>query len=112
MSFANKIFRKQRIQKNQKKTSIAVQVCTFKTLSCLHENYVTGLRIELATPRFAVRCVVFYACESGIFSCLRKFIHSVPRACHGTVYGKKISNDQELLQSDPTSCPQNQTGNN
>ena len=25
---------------------------------------------------------------------------------------KKISNDQELLQSDPTSCPQNQTGNN
>ena len=24
---------------------------------------------------------------------------------------KKISNDQELIQSDPTSCPQNQTGN-
>ena len=25
---------------------------------------------------------------------------------------KKISNDQELIQSDTTSCPQNQTGNN
>ena len=25
---------------------------------------------------------------------------------------KKISNDQELIQSDPTSCPQNQNGNN
>ena len=25
---------------------------------------------------------------------------------------KKISNDQELIQSDPTSCPQNQQGNN
>ena len=25
---------------------------------------------------------------------------------------KKISNDQELIQSDPTSCPQNQKGNN
>ena len=25
---------------------------------------------------------------------------------------KKISNDQELIQSDPISCPQNQTGNN
>ena len=25
---------------------------------------------------------------------------------------KKISNDQELIQSDPTSCPQNQRGNN
>ena len=24
----------------------------------------------------------------------------------------KISNDQELIQSDPTSCPQNQKGNN
>ena len=25
---------------------------------------------------------------------------------------KKISNDQELIQSDPTSCPRNQKGNN
>ena len=25
---------------------------------------------------------------------------------------KKISNDQELIHSDPTSCPQNQKGNN
>ena len=25
---------------------------------------------------------------------------------------KNISNDQELIQSDPTSCPQNQKGNN
>ena len=25
---------------------------------------------------------------------------------------KKMSNDQELIQSDPTSCPQNQKGNN
>ena len=28
------------------------------------------------------------------------------------VQGKMISNDQELMQSDPTSCPQNQRGNN
>ena len=41
--------------------------------------------------------------------------------CHGdgaSVYStqrmesKKISNDQELIQSDPISCPQNQKGNN
>ena len=25
---------------------------------------------------------------------------------------KKISNDQELIQSDPIACPQNQKGNN
>ena len=28
------------------------------------------------------------------------------------VQSKKISNDQELIQLDPTSCPQNQKGNN
>ena len=30
----------------------------------------------------------------------------------GNPQSKKISNDQELIQSDPTSCPQNQKGNN
>ena len=28
------------------------------------------------------------------------------------IESKKISNDQELIQSDPTPCPQNQKGNN
>ena len=28
------------------------------------------------------------------------------------IESKRISNDQELIQSDPTSCPQNQKGNN
>ena len=28
------------------------------------------------------------------------------------ILSKKISNDQELIQSDPTSCPINQKGNN
>ena len=31
---------------------------------------------------------------------------------HPSIKSKKISNDQELIQSDPTSCPQNQKGNN
>ena len=32
--------------------------------------------------------------------------------CMFTVKSKKMSNDQELIQSDPISCPQNQKGNN
>ena len=28
--------------------------------------------------------------------------------CRSLLESKKISNDQELIQSDPTSCPQNQ----
>ena len=46
-----------------------------------------------------------------------------PKTCHywwllqdtlhqSSQQSKKISNDQELIQSDPTSCPQNQKGNN
>ena len=31
---------------------------------------------------------------------------------HIDMQNKKISNDQELIQSDPISCPQNQKGNN
>ena len=31
---------------------------------------------------------------------------------HVPARSKKISNDQEVIQSDPTSCPQNQKGNN
>ena len=31
---------------------------------------------------------------------------------HVDMSSEKISNDQELIQSDPTSCPQNQKGNN
>ena len=34
------------------------------------------------------------------------------RASTGTIQSKKISNDQELIQLDPISCPQNQKGNN
>ena len=38
--------------------------------------------------------------------------HTLPPPRHPARESKKISNDQELIQSDPTSCPQNQKGNN
>ena len=31
---------------------------------------------------------------------------------YSRIQSKKKSNDQEPIQSDPTSCPQNQKGNN
>ena len=37
-------------------------------------------------------------------------IYDVPGSFQ--VKSKKISNNQELIQSDPISCPQNQKGNN
>ena len=42
----------------------------------------------------------------SVHSCCFYFM---PSRC---MWSKKISNDQELIQSDPTSCPQNQKGNN
>ena len=43
--------------------------------------------------------------------CLLAVIENVHAGSVGRK-SKKISNDQELIQSDPTSCPQNQKGNN
>ena len=40
-------------------------------------------------------------------------MHIFSKSCKMTCFqNKKISNDQELIQSDPISCPQNQKGNN
>ena len=38
--------------------------------------------------------------------------HSVPTVMFLVLKNKKISNDQEPIRSDPTSCTQNQKGNN
>ena len=71
---------------------------------------------EKADTRF-----FFFLSELSPFLELRPFeqIRMKSDACHiiWTMHGrvmksKKISNDQELIQSDPTSCPQNQKGNN
>ena len=42
------------------------------------------------------------------------FLHNVTESDYfpWVKKSKKISNDQELIQSDPISCPQNQKGNN
>ena len=39
-------------------------------------------------------------------------IHQVSAGTQRKLQSKMISNDQELIQSDPTSCPENQKGNN
>ena len=65
-------------------------------------------KTSLAIPHFCfcTRTLLFF----------RKFtlIPPPPISCCLTwrIKSKKISNDQELIQSDPTSCPQNQKGNN
>ena len=43
---------------------------------------------------------------------LVKYVTNTHAFKQGILKSKKISNDQELIQSDPTSRPQNQKGNN
>ena len=49
----------------------------------------------------------FQATIDGIFAPLATLVDE-----DADLESKKISNDQELIQSDPISCPQNQKGNN
>ena len=46
---------------------------------------------------------IVYSADRGRAEIIRKLAYRK---------SKKISNDQELIQSDPVSCPQNQKGNN
>ena len=59
----------------------------------------------------------FMARDQFLEACSRElFVHLKPKAFENldamAKESKKISNDQELIQSDPISCPQNQKGNN
>ena len=49
---------------------------------------------------------------SGVYGCERGSMFGACNSYHQNQQSKKISNDQELIQSDPISCPQNQKGNN
>ena len=59
----------------------------------------------------------FMARDQFLEACSRElFVHLKPKTFENldamAKESKKISNDQELIQSDPISCPQNQKGNN
>ena len=63
-------------------------------------------------------CLTQFDTGNGVLSVVidpyKYVIMKLPHRSHepGCTASKKISNDQELIQSDPISCPQNQKGNN
>ena len=95
----------QMTMKNQNKDQHMFPLCAYK-------NRISGNNLDNTKPKDNIETVEF-----------RNFVPSVEEsekladelsfhvASHW-VESKKISNDQELRQSDPTSCPQNQKGNN
>ena len=65
-----------------------------------------GLVTNISTAEYLIAWQVIGNLE--IAEVLRDYVASNPQR----EQSKKIGNDQELIQSDPISCPQNQKGNN
>ena len=73
-------------------------------------NYKLSLGWQTA---FYIRFLTLFLTNSDILSIMRnKYLINKIRDHINFYASKRISSDQELIQSDPTSCPQNQKGNN
>ena len=70
-------------------------------------NLLNGIAYMLNVASFEYLKIQNLICNNSI-------THRIKTDTYNSVHmkSKKISNDQELIQSDPTSCPQNQKGNN
>ena len=89
---------------NLKQMSLAYYLISGKSTK-EYEAIFTALPRLLSRRNLGVKSVILDF-EAAAWVALRKVFHSV------SFRSKKISNDQQLIQSDPISCPQNQNGNN
>ena len=82
------------------------QLMTFNTVSKMYQG--TGiLKSDCEQPLRIEIIRALIECMGILFRAITWHNHKSP-----DMQSKKISNDQERIQSDPTSCPQNQKGNN
>ena len=88
-------FRIYRIAFKNKITSF-IFTCISSLFSCPH---VIQLLLHFSIYRIGFKYYIFHHISSS-------------HAFHHCFHSKMISNDQELIQSDPISCPINQKGNN
>ena len=56
--------------------------------------------------------IASYTIKAGFFFYFLEMLRKKMDFTIKSKQSKKINNDQELIQSDPISCPQNQQGNN
>ena len=70
----------------------------------LNRTALWALSFKFSMARMMQACILYFLIVAHKASC-----HTLSMAF---LKSKKISNDQELIQSDPTSCPQNQKGKN
>ena len=82
---------------------------TFCLKSCV--NYWLHV-IELIENNFVYYAYSDEISDTGFSDKIKLFLEKISFSNVRANQSKKISNDQELIQSDPISCPQNQKGNN
>ena len=71
-----------------------------------------GKFYNLQEIRESIGIPVNYLRYQGIIDLIKSYLLRVNIRLKQKIESKKISNDQELIQSDHTSCPINQKGNN
>ena len=102
-----KMFRYSRPERSETFIQFSSRLCSYLN------KWFTMAKVEKsfeAVGDFMARVQFLEVCSRELF------VHLKPKVFENldamTKESKKISNDQELIQSDPTSCPQNQRGNN
>ena len=89
----------------QRDTNVG-QLVTFNTVSKRYQG--TGIfKSDCKQPLRIGIIRALNECTGRLFRATKRHNHK-----SSDMQSKKISNDQELIQSDPISCPQNQKGNN
>ena len=90
---------------------IAQTTAALSRLKIIWRDKNISLASKVKMMRTLILSTFLYACESWILTAeIERMIQALEMRCYRK--SKKISNDQELIQSDPTPCPQNQKGNN
>ena len=86
----------------------------FKLFVQFSEKILASVGMKIFLQIFLVTWLIYIYIISNLFGKRRSKL-----TCDDQYYyyccflkSKKVSNDQELIQSDPISCPQNQKGNN
>ena len=78
---------------------------TVRFIVCITATFTQQTVGQIVLGRVICTATMLKIFWTGLQSCFSSKVRFLVRS-------KKIGNDQELIQSDPISCPQNQKGNN
>ena len=94
-------------------SKIAQTTAALSRLKIIWKDKNISLASKVKLMRTLILSIFLYAFESWTLTAeIERRIQALDMRCYRRLLSKRISNDQELIQSDPTFCLQNQKGNN